>query len=172
LTALGGTGTAAGSNGTVTLNATGAVVDGNGAGTNVSSGVLNIVAATGVGSADALETSVVILDVTNSGAGNVQIAEANDVTVNRLRTQGAGNVNLTSGGGAITIATGQSGVSATTGSVSRNANTTLDINAPIVTAGGPVDIGAGGNITSGASGTSTTSPAATRGSGPGAGDVL
>src|SRR5438105_15329736 len=107
---------------------------------NVSSGVLNIVAATGVGSADALETSVVILDVTNSGAGNVQIAEANDVTVNRLRTQGAGNVNLTSGGGAITIATGQSGVSATTGSVTLNANTTLDINAPIVTAGGLVDI--------------------------------
>ena len=52
---------------------TGGLIDGNGATTNITSGSTALRAATGIGSGDALETSVSLLSARNTGSGSIQI---------------------------------------------------------------------------------------------------
>ena len=51
----------------------GGLIDGNGAITNITSGSTALRAATGIGSGDALETSVSLLSARNTGSGSIQI---------------------------------------------------------------------------------------------------
>ena len=66
---------------------------------------LVIHAGQGVGeAADALETQVAVLDVSNSGGGAIALLEADDVSVKRLAQGGTGSVELATVRGSITVA--------------------------------------------------------------------
>ncbi|MBL4665229.1 MAG: hypothetical protein JKY23_04665, partial [Nitrospinaceae bacterium] len=148
LTALGGdggTGTAT----TVTLNSDGAIIDGNGGTQNVVADKLVADAVNGVGSGNSLETTIVTLDVDNTGtgtSGNIEITEFNDIIVNKINQDSTGSVTLTAGG-TITVAASQSGVIATTGTVTLAATTSSTISDEVTTTGGKIKITAGTTIT-------------------------
>jgi hypothetical protein len=121
LTARGGSGDTDGMDATVTLTADGGVVDGSAdTTTDVDARMLAIDAATGVGSTNALDTDVDILNVDNTTSGNIQIAEANSVTVihadNDANAIGSGDLDngrvVISSVGNLTIRDGDASVDA------------------------------------------------------------
>jgi hypothetical protein len=145
--------TSSASNVAVQIHSTsGAVID---ADTNAAvdihaaNGRLVIVAATGVGSSNAIETSVASIDITNTTSGSVALVETDALSIQRINQQGAGTVNVTTNG-ALGVATGGSGISATAGKVTLLANgvsSSVDVDAAISTTSGAVDIAAGGLLT-------------------------
>ncbi|TXT37697.1 MAG: hypothetical protein FD138_590, partial [Planctomycetota bacterium] len=125
---LGGLATTSASLTAVTIDTTaGAVADGGNTFVNIvaDSGRVVINARTGVGSGDALETTVASLDVENSNSGDINLNETNAVTVTLLREIAAGNISLVAGG-TITVNAGVAGqqtvVITSTGNVSIDAN--------------------------------------------------
>ena len=82
----------------VTLNATGAIIDGNGAADNVTASTLTLNAATGI----ALNATVATMSVTNTTSGNVTLTNNGAVQLAAV-SQGAGSFNL-SASGAVTQA--------------------------------------------------------------------
>ena len=164
ITGKGGAGPSSVTDSTVTIVSSGAVIDSH-TGSDIMAGALVIHAVSGVGSADPLDTKVATVDIDNTMSGDIEIAEADDITVNQLNQHGTGEVWLATTSGSITIATSQSGVSLLSGTVTLNAGGAgnLAINAAIVTVGGNVDLDAGNNITSSAAGTITTMAATNSG---------
>ncbi len=65
----------------VSLAASGSIIDGNGDSDNISALYLNISAVNGIGSGDALETEVSSLEATNSGSGDINIFNTGDLNV-------------------------------------------------------------------------------------------
>ncbi len=127
----------AGASGDVTLTATGAggaITDNNGATLNITADVLTIDAREGVGSGNALETSVASVDIDNSTTGNIEIVETNDIIVIQLDNDVADDDNGTTGAislvttnGSITVedaGSGGVGVTAIDGNISLFANGT------------------------------------------------
>ncbi|MDB5341692.1 MAG: hypothetical protein JWP89_69 [Schlesneria sp.] len=145
--------TSSSSNVAVQIHSTsGAVID---ADTNAAvdidaaNGRLVIVAATGIGSSNAIEASLASIDITNTTSGNVALVETDALSIQRINQQGAGTVNVTTNG-ALTVATGGSGISATAGKVTLLAtgvSGSVDVDAAISTTSGDVDITADGLLT-------------------------
>lgn len=79
--------------GAVVLSAGGSILDANGTGTNVSANSLNATAGSGID----LDTAVANLSASVSGAGNIVIAELNDLVVDTVQA-GSGSVTLSTGG--------------------------------------------------------------------------
>ena len=77
----------------VTLNATGAIIDGNGAADNVTASTLTLNAATGI----ALNATVATMSVTNTTSGNVTLTNNGAVQLAAV-SQGAGSFNLSASG--------------------------------------------------------------------------
>ncbi|RYY97996.1 MAG: hypothetical protein EOO24_19065, partial [Comamonadaceae bacterium] len=104
--------------GTVSITS-GGVVDGGEGETDIiaATSTLKIVAKGGIGSTNAIEVQVAVLDVVNSGSGAVRIQEVDTLTVKQLDQQGSGDVELTTVRGTITVAASGSGIKATTGDV-------------------------------------------------------
>ena len=169
----------------VTTN-TGAVIDGGDTDTDIVAGTTTIDAATGVGSANALETQVGNIDVDNTTSGNINLIEeaaGGDVDVFNLNNQAAaGDITLLAEDGTITVVatpTG-TGIQAIDGTVTLDAQgagndvivdntiTTVDgdvdidavddaeINATITTGGGNVDIDVQDDVRFAATGDITT----------------
>jgi hypothetical protein len=105
--------------GDFTLSAAGAIVDGDGAGINISANSANLAAANVGSAANPLETAVGTLNAT-ANAGGVYVAEADGVTVNNVVAHG-GNVAISNTTGDMVIntitATGGIDLVATGGSI-------------------------------------------------------
>ncbi|MDB9751456.1 filamentous hemagglutinin N-terminal domain-containing protein, partial [Gammaproteobacteria bacterium] len=86
----------------VTLTSTeGGIVDGGdtgGADVITASGRLVIDAVTGVGSGNAIETTVASVDIDNATSGNIEINETNAITVFKAVQGTAGNIGIAAGG--------------------------------------------------------------------------
>ena len=65
--------------------------------------VVTISAARGVGSGNALETTIAALDVTNSTSGHVRLNEWNAITLARVSQSGGGRVEVVTTNGTITV---------------------------------------------------------------------
>ena len=87
----------------------GAIIDSNTTGADVTAPTATLAAATGIGSADAIETQVAFLSATNSGvSGNIAIIEADGVAVEALKQTGisSGTISLTTTTGGIGLSDG------------------------------------------------------------------
>ena len=126
------------------------------------SGTVVINAKTGVGAAGlALETTIGTLDVDNATSGNIEFAETNGVTINKLAQATAGNIILNSTTGTVTVAAGQSGVTAVAaGTILLFANGgdagDLVVNDTVVSATGSITLQADDDVTFGADGDVTS----------------
>ena len=65
--------------------------------------VVTISAVTGVGSGDALETTIASLNATNSSSGHVRLNELNAITLERVSQSGGGRVDVVTTNGTITV---------------------------------------------------------------------
>ncbi|MBT7080640.1 MAG: hypothetical protein HN929_04110, partial [Chloroflexi bacterium] len=107
---------------------------------------------TGIGSAGTLETTISILAAHNTYSGNIDIAETNAISINKLDQDGTTDpvdVTLTVEG-TISIIDGQSGVTATSGTVTIDANGTtssIAVSEDISTTGGAIIVSADDDIT-------------------------
>ncbi len=115
-------------------------------------------AATGIGAADDIETTVASLNAQNSTSGDIQINETNAITVVNLTQVAAGNISLVAGG-TITVDSGtggfQSVVNSNAGNVVIDANgATSDIvlDDGITTTSGNITLTADHDITTNADG--------------------
>ena len=79
---------------TITVTSAGAISDNNGAATNFTASALNLIAATGIGNGNALETAVATVIATN-GINNIQLANTGALNV--------AGANVTGANGSITI---------------------------------------------------------------------
>ncbi|NTV03226.1 MAG: calcium-binding protein, partial [Chlorobiaceae bacterium] len=144
-------------------SAEGAVVDGGNTDVDIvaNSGTVVINAVTGVGSANALETTIKTLDVDNSTSGDITIVESDGVTVNNIAEAAAGNISLTSTTGTLTVAADQSGVTtAGEGSITLFADGgnagVLAVNAMVKSITGNITLQADSNVNFGVGGDVTT----------------
>lgn len=139
------------SNDAVNINAGGAVSDNGDTDLDVVTGTdgqLVINAVTGVGSSNALETSVGHLNLTNATSGNInidEVASGGNLGINKVDQQGAGTVTVRALDGTLTVNAGQSGVSATSGEVTLSAEGTNNddnvvVNDTVVTDSGKINI--------------------------------
>jgi|GEM_PF-1593225 len=113
-------------------------------------GRLVVDAAAGIGSANAIETTIASLNADNTTSGNIDINETNALDILKI-DQGlsAGTVNVDAGG-TIKVTAGGSGVKANVGSVELDANgvaSSLDIRNTIITTGGSVQLLADDDVT-------------------------
>ena len=123
----------------------GAVVDGGDGATDITAtdaaADVTIVAATGVGSTNALETNVVEIDITNSVSGNIRISEANALNIfniaNTAPNDGSGDTGVvsidsgTAADGDLTVLAGGTGITTVDGDIILDANqftATADLN--------------------------------------------
>ncbi|MFM7038288.1 MAG: beta strand repeat-containing protein, partial [Planctomycetaceae bacterium] len=86
-----------GNRGVILTAVSGALTDANGAALNITAGDLTLIAATGIGGADALETQITTLTADNTATGNIEINEVagSDLTLLRVRqTNAAGSGNI------------------------------------------------------------------------------
>lgn len=121
---------------TVSLTATvGAIIDGNGAPTNIFAGTAALSAATGIGSADALETSVITLSFANGTSGNVQLTDADSVTVSGTNSAPGGTITL--------VATAAGSTLTVNGGNLLSTNGAITLRADDLTSTGTVNAGAG-----------------------------
>lgn len=153
-------------------SASGGVIDGGDTHVDIvaASGTVVIKAATGVGSVDPIETTIAVLDLTNTTSGNVRINETNTLDVNRINQAAAtGTVNVVAGGPIMVVAD-ESGISSLAGQIGLEADGSIDITAAISSAGGNVAITttSGGDVKSTAAGTITTTASPDSGDASGA----
>jgi autotransporter-associated beta strand protein len=105
----------------VTLSAFTDITDINGAAVNVSAASLTATAATGIGSGNAIETSIDTLTATNATANNIEIAETDAITlasVVQSIDNNANDISVTAGG---TITVGVVNAGTTAGDVTLTA---------------------------------------------------
>jgi len=142
-------------------SASGGIIDGGDTDVDVvaASGRLVIDAAAGVGSANAIETTVDSIDIDNTTSGNIDINESDAISVIQIDQDGTGNVNLDAAG-TITVTAGTGlGITATSGTVEVDANgvsSDVAVNEVIVTTTGNINIFADNDVTFGAGGDVTS----------------
>ena len=137
----------------VVITSGGAVLDGGDSPADVAAPNARLVisAVGGIGSsANALETQVAALDLTNSGGGAIAIDEADGVVIARIAQGAAGTVSVSTASGAIRVA--EAGVTTTAGAVTLYAGGSnhdgLRLDAAVRTAGGGVTLTAeAGHVT-------------------------
>ena len=119
---------------------------------DAANGRLVIDAATGVGSADAIETTVASIDVDNATSGNIDINETDAVIVIQLDQDAATGTVILDAGGTITLATiadGGVGVTSVGGQVDLDATGTASdvlVNNVITTTSGTINIYADNDV--------------------------
>jgi len=87
-----------GSTPAVTVTSTsGAIVDGGDTDIDISAGVVTLSAATGIGNANAIDTTIGTINAVNSGSNAIQINETNDLALDTV-DNGTRSVTLTTGG--------------------------------------------------------------------------
>ncbi len=94
--------------GNVELFSTDSITDGNGGAVNIASATATLSAVNGIGSGDALETSITQLVATNTTAGTIEIAEVAagvDIALGAV-SNGTRNVSISAAAGAITDGNG------------------------------------------------------------------
>ena len=143
------------------ITMSGAIVDGGDLGIDVvaNSGGLVIRSDTGVGSGNAIETSVGEVDAQNSAVGDMRLSESDDIIVESLSQGGAGAILFESVSGTVEILVSGGGVSG--GENVRLASLSQDVivNADVVSATGNITLDAGNDlavnaaVTTGGSGT-------------------
>jgi hypothetical protein len=148
----------AGATGDVTLTAVaGAVTDANGATLNITADVLSVDAVTGVGSANALETTVASIDIDNSTSGNIEIAETDGLTVTKADQavdNDANDILISSATGTIAVVVMEAGagvsgdvtLTAVAGAVTDANGATLNITADVLTIDAVTGVGATDSI--------------------------
>ncbi len=132
-------------NSAVTLNTNSSITDAGDTNVDVvaANGRVTMTANIGIGSGNALETTVDSLNVSNTVSNNIAITETNDVTVIQLsNTVAAGTIDLTSTAGTITVAAGGSGVATTTGALTLTAGTDINVNRSVTTGSGNITLAA------------------------------
>ena len=136
---------------TITSNS-GGVVDAGDTNLDITanSGTVVIDAATGVGSAGAIDTQIATLDLDNTASGNVDVNETDSLNINELDQDAAtGTVNVDAGG-TITIVDALAGVSAMGGQVELDADgvdSSIAVNATISTTSGAINVLADDDVT-------------------------
>ena len=154
-------------------NATdGAIIDGNNATVNLTGNTATLIAATGIGSGNAIETQITTGNATNSGNGNIEITEVaaggNLDVANATLTGAAGDdIRISTLGGDLNVIAGGAGVTITdTGTAAARiflsaggAGSDLNVDDVITTQGGNIDLDAANeydqsavNVTSGGNG--------------------
>lgn len=91
----------------VTLSSSASVLDDGDPGTMITADVLSVDAMGRI----SLDTSVAILSVTSTDAGDIAIRESNGLEIHELSQAAAGNIRLTSSTGTVTVTAAQRGVS-------------------------------------------------------------
>ena len=166
---------------TATTGAIAEVLTGEGA--NILGTTATLSAATGIGSADDIDTNIAALDATNSGTtGNIQVNEVaagaalDIVQAKQANASGAGNILVTVEAGTLTVLGGGTGVStAGSGTVTltaTGATSDVVVNKGITTVGGAVDINADRDVTSTVGGSITTTAATNSGVASGAVEIV
>ncbi|MBI2201798.1 MAG: hypothetical protein HYU43_07650, partial [Armatimonadetes bacterium] len=126
--------------GNITLAAGGTITDNNGnvAGDNITTtGILTISAVGGIGSANALETTVSTLNATNTGGGAIALTNGAALTITGISNSGAGsNITILNTGAVITTGA----VTTTGGFVSLTANSPLTIGVAGISASGAITL--------------------------------
>jgi hypothetical protein len=88
----------------ILITADAAVIDGGDSDLEINtSGTLKILAETGIGSGNKLETSVDILNLLNGTSGNIEIQESDAVTVLNAKQSTSGNIDLATTNGVLTV---------------------------------------------------------------------
>ena len=129
----------------ISINTTAAVTDSgdlDGSDLIAESGRVVIQSANGIGSGNALETSVQRIDFTNTTSGNIEISETTTLNINRIDQQSAGDVMISSTG-TVTATTPGSGISLAGGDLSITTSDTgsqLLLNSSVNTNGGDVGL--------------------------------
>ena len=80
---------------------------------NITATKATLRAATGIGSADDIETNITTLDALNTTSGDINIYEitaGGNLNINQATQQTAGNINIQTQDGTLTVVAGQSGV--------------------------------------------------------------
>ncbi len=136
--------------GLINLTSAGAFIDGNGVLNNFIAGPLALLAAAGIGSADALETTVSSVDLKNTTAGNIavdQLASGGNLNVDRAQQQGSGDVTIRTLDGSLNVTAGKPGVSATSGTIlleaqdaGASASDDLTINSSVTSTSGKIQL--------------------------------
>jgi hypothetical protein len=143
--------------GNVNLTSTsGAVVDGGDTGgVDISAAALVIDADTGVGSADAIETTVTSVDIDNTTSGNVDINETNALDITKIAIAGGtGTVNVDAGG-TITVTAAGTGITTQSGQIELDANgvaSSIAVNDALTSNGGVVNVLADDDVSFAATG--------------------
>ncbi|MDC7124383.1 MAG: hypothetical protein PQJ46_02370, partial [Spirochaetales bacterium] len=130
-------------NTSVTIISTGAINDATAnTDTDFTTSSLTLSAVNGVGASAALETAVISLDIINTTNGNIDILEANNLSITRANQNTAGNIQITTTSGTISVDT--NGITGTgSGSVTLTAGGSgndIDINAAIDGGSGPITL--------------------------------
>ncbi|MBI2752995.1 MAG: filamentous hemagglutinin N-terminal domain-containing protein [Betaproteobacteria bacterium] len=128
---------------TVTLSVpAGAIIDGNGSTNNIIANTLNISAANGIGSGDAIETAVRVLNASSGGSGNIEITNIGNLTAS-ITHSGTGGLALTNHGHLQVSA-----ISVPAGNITIGADGRLT--APVaVSTTGALDLSGNGDVTTG-----------------------
>ena len=138
----------------VTLTSTeGGIVDGGdtGGADVIAGGRLVIDAVTGVGSGNAIETTVASVDIDNATSGNIEISETDAITVFKAVQGTAGNIGIAAGG-TITVDNAGAGnaiAAAGTGTVTLDANgaaSDLLVNDGILSVNGAITLTADNDV--------------------------
>ncbi|MCF7893608.1 MAG: filamentous hemagglutinin N-terminal domain-containing protein [Candidatus Omnitrophica bacterium] len=135
---------------------------------NITAVTATLRAATGIGSADDIETIITALDALNTTSGNIQVYElaaGTDLNVNQATQQTAGNIDIQTENGTLTVIADQSGVTTVgagtitliAGDSDNDYSEDLAINDTVTSASGLITLtssgdditfGAGGDVTS------------------------
>ena len=121
----------------VTLNSAGAIINNNPNINNIAGGNLIMAAASGIGSADRLETQVSNLQAKNTGSGNINISNTGDLNLKDSSAWGfsvradSGNINISCASnmtiGDVVRASGSVKLKASTGSIFSGGGSATDI---------------------------------------------
>ncbi len=153
--ALGGLTTTSADPNSINLNSGAAVTDNGNAHTDaVSGGRLVIDAVSGIGSGDAIDTTVASIDIDNTTSNNIDINETNALAIQNINQGGAGTVNVDAVG-TITVTAAASGVTSTGGQIELDANgagSDIAVNDAVASGGGAVNILAADDVSFGVDG--------------------
>lgn len=131
---------------TITLTSAGAITDNNGNTNNITCGNLILSASSGIGSGDALETTIDILSVTNNTSNNIEITESDTLNIHKVdQNATGGTVVIQTTEGNLTVSAGYDGIAATTGEITlvtlgAAGNDDLIINDTVVTTSGKINL--------------------------------
>ena len=124
---------------------------------NTASAIADLDAATGIGSANALETSIFNLEANNTTSGNIKISETDAINLTEIINSGTGSIDVTAGGtmttttitggGAVNLNATSGDIQDTaTGKITAVGNSSLRASGIIGTRTNPIDVDVDGEL--------------------------